>query len=124
MFLGARGQDGGGGKGGLGRVRVAALVRIALLGLIWGSSFLWIKLSLRSFSPMQMVFLRLLLGAAFLLVLVRAGGQRLPRGRAVWGHLFAVAAIGNVVPFFLFAFGERSVDTGLAGIMNATTPLW
>jgi drug/metabolite transporter (DMT)-like permease len=97
---------------------------MGLLALFWGSSFLWIKIGLASFTPVQMTFVRLVLGSAVLLVLCYAGGRRLPRDRKLWGHLLVAALTGNAVPFTLFALGERTVDSGVAGVLNATTPLW
>jgi drug/metabolite transporter (DMT)-like permease len=102
----------------------ATLVRMGLLALFWGSSFLWIKIGLASFSPIQMTFVRLVLGAAVLVVLCYAGRQRLPRDRRLWGHLTVAALVGNAIPFTLFAVGEQTVDSGVAGVLNATTPLW
>jgi drug/metabolite transporter (DMT)-like permease len=105
-------------------MRVSALVRIGLLALIWGSGFLWIKVSLRGFSPVQLTFGRLALGAAVLLVVVWHAGQRLPGGRTIWLHLFAAAFLGNALPYLLFGIGEQDVASNLAGAINATTPLW
>jgi drug/metabolite transporter (DMT)-like permease len=101
-----------------------SLARLGLLALLWGSSFLWIKLALRGFSPVQMSVIRAVLGAALLLAVCLAGRQRLPRGRRIWGHLVVAAIFGNVLPYILFPIGERTVDTGVAGVLNATTPLW
>lgn len=97
---------------------------MGLLALCWGSSFLWIKMGLASFTPIQMTFLRLVFGAAVLVTLCYAGRNRLPRDLKLWGHLAVAALVGNAVPFTLFAVGERSVDSGVAGVLNATTPLW
>ncbi len=102
----------------------ATLVRMGLLALFWGSSFLWIKMGLAGFTPVQMTFIRVLLGATVLVVLCYAGGNRLPRDRRLWGHLVVAALIGNAVPFTLFGIGEQTVDSGVAGVLNATTPLW
>lgn len=85
---------------------------------------MWIKVGLRGFTPMQVVFLRLFLAAGLLLLICWIRGLRLPRRPAVWAHFAVAATVGNVVPFFLFGVGERSIDSGLAGILNATTPLW
>lgn len=105
-------------------VRRGSLIRLTLLALIWGSSFVWIKVGLRGFSPMQLTFLRLLLAAVVLLLICRLRGLRMPREPVVWVHFTVAATVGNVVPFFLFGVGEQSIDSGLAGILNATTPLW
>jgi hypothetical protein len=84
----------------------------------------WIKIGLRGFTPMQLVFLRLLLAAGPLLVICRIRGLRMPHEPVVWVHFAVAATVGNVMPFFLFGVGESSVDASLAAILNATTPLW
>lgn len=105
-------------------MRRGALLRLALLALAWGSSYLWIKIALRGFDPSQIMLIRLTLGALVLLAVARVTKLRLPRGIPVWGHLCVAGLLANVVPFFLFAVGEQTVDSSLAGALNATTPLW
>ena len=95
----------------------------AALGLIWGCSFLFIKLGLQSFTPVQVAFGRLAIGALTLLVVGRIAGARLPRSRSTWRHLAVVALLFCSIPFTLFAFGETRVSSVLAGIINAVTPL-
>ncbi|MFE2756820.1 DMT family transporter [Actinosynnema sp. NPDC059335] len=97
-------------------------VRMGLLALLWGSCFLWIDLALTGLSPAQITVARSALGAAVLLVLARASGQRLPRG--LWGRLLVAAFFCNTLPFLLFAVGQQTVDSGVAGVLNATTPLF
>ena len=97
---------------------------MGLLALLWGSGFLWIKLALGGFSAVQVTVARCALGAVVLLVLSRSAGHRLPRDRVVWGHLAVAALFCNALPFALFAIGERTVSSGVAGVLNATTPLW
>jgi drug/metabolite transporter (DMT)-like permease len=103
-------------------VRVTGL--IAALALLWGSGFFWIALSLDGFTPVQLTFLRLFLGALVLVPIVLI--RRLPRpaGRAMWGHLAVSALIANAIPYTLFAVAEQTVPSSLAGVINATTPLW
>src|SRR3984893_8161710 len=105
-----------------GAMRRSSLVRLVALALIWGSSFLWIKLSLRSLSRGEIVVVRLALGALVLYAFLKARGERLPIGANVWAHLVIAALFANVIPFALFAYGERQVDPAVAGILNATTP--
>jgi drug/metabolite transporter (DMT)-like permease len=102
----------------------ARLSRLASLALLWGSNFLWIKLALRGLAPAQLVFVRLSLGAVVLTAFLRARGDHLPRGRGVWAHLTLAALFACVVPYLLFAYGEQRVDSSIAGLLNATTPLW
>ncbi|MEV5978951.1 DMT family transporter [Streptomyces sp. NPDC052114] len=101
------------------------LVRIAVLALLWGSGFLWIKLALEGgIAPLHLTIVRCALGAAVLFVLARSAGQRLPRDRGTWGRLVVAALFCNTLPFFLFGLGQQTVDSGVAGALNATTPLW
>ncbi len=106
------------------RVDRSSALRLGLLAAIWGTSFLLMKVALVELTPMQIVLGRMVLGAAALLVVLRIRGERLPRGRGIWGSLLFVGVVANVVPFFLIAWGEQYVSSGLAGIYNATTPLF
>jgi len=101
-----------------------SLLRVGALGLIWGSNFLWIKVSLRGFSPIEVVFVRMVLAALFLIAFQLGRGKGLPGGFRLWAHLFLAAALANVFPYFLFAIGEQSVDSSTGGMLNATTPIW
>ncbi|WP_211268999.1 DMT family transporter [Saccharothrix syringae] len=97
---------------------------MGVLALLWGSSFLWIKIALTGLSPVQIAFTRSLLGALVLVVFLRVTRQRLPRDRRSWAHLLVASLFGTTLPFVLFALGEQTVDSGVAGVLNATTPLW
>lgn len=105
-------------------MRGAGLTRLVLLALLWGSGFLWMKISLRSLTPAQIVAARLILGAAILIAIVYALGGRLPSSRATWLHLSVAAIFGNVAPYLLFAVGLQKVDSASAGMLNTTTPVW
>lgn len=97
---------------------------MGVLALLWGSGFLWIKLALTGLTPVQVTVLRCVLGAGVLLVLTRLARQRLPRGGTTWRRLVVAALFCNTLPFALFSIGEQTVDSGVAGVLNATTPLW
>lgn len=102
----------------------AALVRLAALAVLWGSSFLWAAIALRGLPPGVLTVVRLALGSALLLAVCRIRGIRIPSEPRVWVHLAVVAAIGNVIPLLLFAYAVRSIDSHVGGMLNATTPLW
>ncbi len=104
-------------------MKQSALPRLALLALIWGSAFLWIKLAIRGFSPVEVTFLRLALGAAVLFPIVLARREALPRTARIWAHIAVAALFANAVPYLLFAVAEQTVASSTAGIINATTPL-
>jgi drug/metabolite transporter (DMT)-like permease len=103
--------------------RRASLARLGALALIWGASFLFIKVGLEGLSPTQVVLGRLVSGAAVLSVVLAVRRMTLPRSPALWGHLVVLAVFANVLPFSLFAWGETRIDSGLAGILNGATPL-
>ncbi|WP_188188915.1 DMT family transporter [Nonomuraea sp. SYSU D8015] len=105
-------------------MRFGGLLRLGALALLWGSGFLWIKIALRGFSPTQVTLIRLVLGALILVILVYTQGRHLPRGWKLWGHLVVAALFANAAPYLLFAIGEQTVDSSVAGIINCTTPLW
>ena len=99
-------------------------VQLLLLALIWGASFMFIKVELDAgLSPFHVAFLRCAFGAPALLLILAATRDRLPRDRALWGHLLVLGALMNAAPFLLFAYGETEVSSLLAGIFNALTPL-
>ncbi|MFI7219946.1 DMT family transporter [Micromonospora maritima] len=101
-----------------------AWARVGVLALLWGSTFLWIELALDALAPVQVTLSRCVLGAATLLVACLGSGRQLPRGRAIWGHLVVAAIFCNALPFALFSIGQQTIDSGVAGVLNATTPLW
>ena len=93
------------------------------LGVVWGCSFIFIKLGLEFLTPIGVAFGRVSLGALTLLIWARIKGIALPKGKAMWFHLWVVALLLNVFPGILFAFAETKVTSILAGIINAVTPL-
>jgi len=104
-------------------VKPGSAVRLSVLALLWGSSFLWIKLALHGLDPVQLAAARLAIGAALLTAVVRARGLRLPREPSVWGALILAAFFANALPYTLFGIAEQSVDSTVGGAINATTPL-
>jgi drug/metabolite transporter (DMT)-like permease len=107
------------------RPRAAGLVRLGLLALLWGSSYLWISLALEVLDPLQITLGRLVLGAALLVAVVGVPAvRRLLADRSSWRPLLVAALLANVVPFLLFPLAQQSIGSGQAGALNATTPLW
>jgi drug/metabolite transporter (DMT)-like permease len=104
-------------------MNAATLTRFLVLALLWGSSFTLIKVSLEGLSPAQLVLSRLALGAVVLLVVALIRRVALPRDGTVWGHLAGAALFGNVLPFLLLSYGERTASAGIAGVLIGATPL-
>ncbi|MFF0886112.1 DMT family transporter [Streptomyces sp. NPDC001046] len=106
------------------RPRLDWRLRFAALSLIWGFSFLLIKVGTGGFAPFQVTFGRLVFGTAVLAAAMAVRRERLPRGVRTWGHLAVAAFLLNALPFSLFAYAELTIPSTLAGICNATSPLW
>ncbi|MFI7343055.1 DMT family transporter [Streptomyces sp. NPDC050085] len=99
-------------------------LRFGGLSLIWGFSFLLIKVGTDGYAPFQVTLGRLLFGTLVLAAAMAVKRERLPRGARTWGHLAVAAFLLNALPFSLFAFSEQTIPSTLAGICNATSPLW
>ena len=95
-----------------------------LLGLIWGSSFLWIKIGVEEMDPATLVAYRISLGAAAMLVYARLTGERLPRSLGELVPLAALGMIATALPFFLITWGEQYIDSGTAAVLNSLTPIF
>ena len=93
------------------------------LGLVWGCSFIFIKLGLEFLTPFGVAFVRCALGAITLLIVVKIKKIKLPSDKSTWRKLWILAMLLNVIPGILFAYAEVYVTSVLAGIINATTPL-
>lgn len=93
------------------------------LGIVWGCSFIFIKLGLEFLTPFGVAFVRCALGALALLIYAKFRGISLPKDRMVRFHLWVVAILLNVIPGIFFALAETAVTSILAGIINAVTPL-
>lgn len=97
---------------------------LGTLSLLWGGSFFFLHLALESLPPFTIVLGRVGFAAILLYGYMRAKGLALPTGRGVWTSFFIVAVFANALPFVMFAYGQQSISSGLASILNATTPLW
>ncbi|MFD6189190.1 DMT family transporter [Streptomyces sp. NPDC060275] len=99
-------------------------LRFGLLSLVWGFSFLFMKVGTESFAPFQVTLGRLVFGTAVVAAAMAVKRERLPRGTWTWVHLTVAGFLLNALPFSLFAFSELTIPSSLAGICNATSPLW
>ncbi len=97
---------------------------LGLLSVLWGGSFFFNGVILRELPPLTLVLLRVVLGAILLLPLLRVRKIEFPRGVSGWAPFFAMGLFNNVLPFSLIVFGQTYVPSGLASILNATTPLF
>lgn len=99
-------------------------VDLILLALIWGASFLFIKVGLQDFAPVDVVGIRLLLGAVTMMLIVAIGHFSITGWQRGLPALFAIGVTGTAIPFTLISWGELHISSGLAAILNSTTPFF
>ena len=97
---------------------------LGILALIWGGAFFFIGVAVRHVPPLTYVWLRLTIAAAAMWIYIRARGQTIGLPRQVWGSILLLALLNNALPFALFGWGQTHIASGLASILNATTPIW
>ncbi|MGE0421952.1 MAG: DMT family transporter [Reyranellaceae bacterium] len=97
---------------------------LVMLSVLWGGSFLFGKIALAELPPFTVVLARVGLAAPALWLAVLVTHQAVPRGRTVWLAFFAMGLLNNLIPFSLIMWGQVRIGSGLASILNATTPLW
>jgi len=95
-----------------------------LLGVIWSSSFMWIKIAIREVGPVTLVAFRVLFGLLFGAVVILIQRIPLPRTRKEWTPLLVVGLTNIAIPFFLISWGELHIDSAVASILDATVPLF
>ncbi|MCH8616988.1 DMT family transporter [Sphingomonas sp. SM33] len=97
---------------------------LLVLAAIWGGAFIFIGVAVRHVHPLTYVWLRLSIAAVAMLVFLRFKRQPLGLTREVWGSMLLLALLNNALPFTLFGWGQTHIASGLASILNATTPIW
>ena len=97
---------------------------LLILAVLWGGSFFFIGIAIHSVAPMTLVLLRVSLASAFLWIWRLIRRQPLGLSAAIAPALLVLALLNNVLPFILFAWAQRTIPSGLASILNATTPIW
>jgi drug/metabolite transporter (DMT)-like permease len=97
---------------------------LALLATLWGASYTFIKLGVATIPPITLIAARTLIAGLLLLAVMRWRGVSLPRDAASWRRFLFQACLNSVIPFTLIAWAERSLDAGLATILNSTAPVF
>jgi drug/metabolite transporter (DMT)-like permease len=100
------------------------LALLFLLATLWGASYTFIKLGVATIPPLTLIAARTLIAGVLLLVVMRWRGVMLPRDAATWRRFLFQACLNSVIPWTLIAWGERSLDAGLATILNSTSPIF
>jgi drug/metabolite transporter (DMT)-like permease len=97
---------------------------LGTLALIWGGAFFFIGVAVRHVPPLTYVWLRLTIAAAAMWLFLYFKGEKLGLPRSAWGSILLLALLNNALPFTLFGWGQTHIASGLASILNATTPIW
>ena len=100
------------------------LALLMLLASLWGLSFSWIKVAVRTIPPITAICARTLLASSCLLLVMRARQVRFPRDRATLSLLVVQACLNSAVPFVLVAWGEEHVSAALATILGSMSPIF
>jgi len=95
-----------------------------LLGAIWSSSFMWIKIAVQEVGPITLVAFRVLFGLLFGIVVIFIQRVQLARSFKEWSPLLLLGITNVAIPFFLISWGEQSIDSAVAAILDATVPLF
>lgn len=97
---------------------------LLIMAVIWGGAFMFIGVAVRHIEPLTYVWLRLTIAAAGMFLFLKLKGQSVGLPREVWGSIFLLALLNNALPFTLFGWSQTHIASGLASILNATTPIW
>jgi drug/metabolite transporter (DMT)-like permease len=97
---------------------------LGILSIVWGGSFLFIGVAVKELPPLTIVALRVVMAAAALRIVLGLMDVPLPRGRRVWAAFLGMGILNNAIPFTLIVWGQSHIASGLASILNATTPLF
>jgi drug/metabolite transporter (DMT)-like permease len=97
---------------------------LGILALIWGGAFFFIGVAVRHVQPLTYVWLRLTIAAVAMWTYLHVRGEKLGLPRSAWGSILLLALLNNALPFTLFGWGQTHIASGLASILNATTPIW
>lgn len=95
-----------------------------LLSVIWGSSYMWIKLAVAEMGPFTLVAFRLMFGAMFLLAIVLVRKPVMPKPKSIWASMAFVGLVNSAVPFVLISWGEQFIDSAMASILIGAVPLF
>lgn len=103
---------------------VKKLLLMMALTLMWSPSFLFIKLAVQDLPPLTIVSLRVTIASIFLLGILWFTGRRLPKSLSFWAITLGMALFSSIIPFTLFCYAEKSIDSALAALLNGTTPMF
>jgi len=100
------------------------LALLCLLALMWGSSYLFIKIAVETIPPITLIAARVAIAALLLSAIMAKRNHRFPREPRIWQALFVQSIFNSIGAWTVLAWGQQYVDSGLAGILNSTSPIF
>ena len=97
---------------------------IIILSILWGGSFFFVGVAVKEMPPLTIVLCRVALASIILLAVVHLKGNKMPSSKGLWGGFIIMGALNNLVPFSLIVWGQTHIESGLASILNGTTPIF
>ena len=97
---------------------------IIILSILWGGSFFFVGVAVKEMPPLTIVLCRVALASIILLIIVYLKGDKMPSSPGLWGAFIIMGALNNLIPFSLIVWGQTHIESGLASILNATTPIF
>ena len=104
--------------------RYQDLFWLLVLGALWGSSYLFIKVTVSEVPALTLVAGRLLISSLTMWIIVFASRQTIPRGRSVWAAFAVMGLLSSAIPWALISWGEQYISSGLAGLLQSTMPIF
>jgi len=97
---------------------------IIILSILWGGSFFFVGVAVKEMPPLTIVLCRVALASIILLAVVHLKGNKMPSSKGLWGGYIIMGALNNLIPFSLIVWGQTHIESGLASILNGTTPIF
>ena len=97
---------------------------LMVLSILWGGSFLFVEIAVKQIKPFTLVFARVSLASLVLLLIIYLTGRKMPSSPFLWLSFLILGVFNNLIPFSLIAWGQTRIDSSLAAILNATTPIF
>jgi drug/metabolite transporter (DMT)-like permease len=97
---------------------------LVLLSMLWGGSYFFVEIALTEWSPLLIVGVRVVIASVVIWAIVLAAGLPVPRSLSAWAAFFWMGLLNNIVPFLLIVWGQKEIESGLAGILTAAAPIF
>lgn len=107
-----------------GTMRLFDWALLLILSVLWGGSFFFSKIALSELPPLAVVLARVSIAAIALFIYLRATRHAIPTAPGIWAAIFGMGLLNNLIPFSLLFWGQTQIPSGLASILNATTPIF